>query len=305
VELDVTQGDVVAMLHRSWSAARREVRPDAEPMPPDVFADRLRLPEPQERTRWWGLHDGPDLLAFGELRLEYGSSNRDVAEADVYVAPPARGRGLGRDVLCSVAAGARTDGRQRLLGSCSVGSAGSGFCDAVGATVGLVVRYSRLELARLDAALMTRWALLAAGYSLVGWDGPCPSELLRAYAELKGAQNDAPTDDITLEDERHLPGGVAAVEAVRLERGETWWTLAARHDASEALAGYTVVFHCPWDRSVVWQGWTAVASAHRRQGLARSLKAAMALRLRDERPDVRWVETDNAASNRDMLANQQ
>jgi GNAT superfamily N-acetyltransferase len=163
----------------------------------------------------------------------------------------------------------------------------------------MVERHSRLDVAGLDVDLMARWATPAEGYELVGWDGPCPDDLLDRYALLKDVQNSAPTEGIPLEFEHHHPADVAAAERARVARGETWRTLAVRHQASGALVGYTVVFGCPWDPSLQWQGWTVVDADHRRRGLARWLKGAMALQLGE---NTRHVETDNAASNASMLA---
>jgi GNAT superfamily N-acetyltransferase len=51
----------------------------------------------------------------------------------------------------------------------------------------------------------------------------------------------------------------------------------------------------------VWQEATAVDPKHRDKGLGRWLKAANVLRLLDERPAARYVETWNAFSNGPML----
>ena len=77
--------------------------------------------------------------------------------------------------------------------------------------------------------------------------------------------------------------------------------IAARHDATGVLVGYTALGIVP-GTDIARQGDTVVEVAHRNRGIGRSLKARMLLRLLDERPDVHRIRTDNAASNAPMLA---
>jgi hypothetical protein len=47
---------------------------------------------------------------------------------------------------------------------------------------------------------------------------------------------------------------------------------------------------------------TGVDPKHRNKGLGRWVKAAMALKLRDEYPQVQRIDTENAGSNQPMLS---
>jgi hypothetical protein len=58
----------------------------------------------------------------------------------------------------------------------------------------------------------------------------------------------------------------------------------------------------PWEPGTALQQNTATDPGHRGRGLAKWAKAAMLLRLRDERPEVLCVRTSNAFSNDAMLA---
>ena len=74
-----------------------------------------------------------------------------------------------------------------------------------------------------------------------------------------------------------------------------------RHDASGELIGLTELYlpeNRPW---MAFQGDTGVRPDHRGHGLGAWMKATNHLRLADERPDVEWVQTWNAASNEPML----
>jgi GNAT superfamily N-acetyltransferase len=303
VELDLGQPDLAVAVHQLVAGAYAESHPGDVAPPFDVFALELANPEPRTETRWFGAEYGGRLAAAASLVIDGGDPTPDLARVEVHVAPDARGLGLTRAVVAPVVEAAMERGRTRLIGDAVEGSVGASWCRHVGAEVGMVERHSRLDVAGLDLDLMTKWATPAAGYDLVRWDGPCPDGLLDVYAVLKDAQNTAPTEGIEVAFAHYLPAEVAAIERSRVARGETWCTFAIRHEATGALVGYTVVFGCPWDPGLQWQGWTVVDPDHRGRGLARWLKGAMALRLsaggRDQ--PLRTVETDNAASNEAML----
>jgi GNAT superfamily N-acetyltransferase len=78
--------------------------------------------------------------------------------------------------------------------------------------------------------------------------------------------------------------------------------LCAVDDATGRFVGYTELGFWPWDPHKGNQGDTGVHPAHRNLGIGRWLKAAMLQRLLRERPEVRYVTTGNAGSNRPMLA---
>jgi GNAT superfamily N-acetyltransferase len=187
----------------------------------------------------------------------------------------------------------------------TVGSEGAAGVRALGAEVGLIERISRLRTAEVDRALLDHWIARAperaAGYSLVGWDDRCPDELLERFAAVTGVMNTAPRGDLDMEDEVYTPEMIREFEGSMARKGTRIWTLAARHDATGELVGYTALFlrkHRPWHAD---QGDTGVDPAHRDKGLGRWLKAVNLRRLLDERPAVEVVDTGNASSNEPML----
>ena len=74
-----------------------------------------------------------------------------------------------------------------------------------------------------------------------------------------------------------------------------------RETATGALAGYTEIIWDPAKPQIAQQQDTAVLPQYRGQGLGRRLKAAMLAKLAQERPQVRWVRTENADANAPML----
>lgn len=196
-----------------------------------------------------------------------------------------------------------------------------------------------LDWPRLDQEL-AQARQRAAGYELLRLPGSVPEELLPAVASLTEAINDAPTDDLDFEDEVFSPERIRAYEASQAAHGRTLYRLVARvraepaerrpsarrsaatlvrlassagasravkrperemQRATGALAGHTVV---AVDTEQPWQGWqhdTSVVRAHRGHRLGLLLKLEMVRWLREVEPQLRAIETGNAASNEHMI----
>ena len=113
--------------------------------------------------------------------------------------------------------------------------------------------------------------------------------------------NDAPLDDLELEDDNYNPERTRRVEEAQQGRNRDHLRIAARHRSTGELAGHTEVVVERWDPSVAHQLDTAVAPQHRGHRLGLLLKAEMVLWLRERNPQVRTVDTWNAESNDHMI----
>jgi GNAT superfamily N-acetyltransferase len=295
-----TLAAVAAML----SAFEREVIPGEPDTPAAELAADLRNVPPHRHVSIGLATAAGEPVGAVRLVLSDTAGNEDLAEVEYLIVRPERRRaGIGRGLVQAV--GERT-ARPRIRAYVPVGhSGGLGFAAAVGATPGIVERQNRVDVADLDRQLLENWVRQAGdraqGYSLVCFDGPCPDEYLEGFALLARVMNTAPR---SAGDDDVLPTAaeVQADHATLLDRMGWVWTACARHDATGELVGYTQLVATrarPW----LGQQWdTAVDPAHRNLGLGRWLKAANALRLLDERPEVTSIETWNADVNAAMLA---
>lgn len=280
---------------------------DEDPVQPyDQWRKQVTTPVSWAKAPRWVVRDGDGrILGCAVLGLSFTETNRDQANLDVYVRADARRRGLARALLRPALDRAADEGRVLLNGGGVTDGDATTFSEAMGAERKITERKSRLVLADVDRAMLEDWVVRAKeraeGYSLLAWDGPAPDEYLEKYVALTMVMNTAPRDDLEMEDWVHTPERHREMEQRAIDRGFTWWTLVARHDATDDLVGYTEIEFPPHAPEAAWQEATAVDPTHRDKGLGRWLKATNCLRLFAEKPDVRYVDTWNAFSNAPML----
>lgn len=293
-------------VHGLVVALEREALPDV-PVPPaeHALAEYRREPSFRHR-RWWASRRDDEVVGWASCVWNDLPDNRNHCEVDVAVAPSVRGRGLGSALFAAVIEAAGAWNASLLDIYARVGGPGEPFLRHLGAELRQVERRSACLTADLDRAMLEGWVRRtrerAAAYSLVAWDGPCPDDLLPAVCDLVAVMNTAPRDDLDWDDEHITPEQWREREAASSAQGYDSWRLCARHDGSGELAGFTELsFPRRWPE-MAYQGDTGVWPKHRDRGLGRWLKAAMALRLVDERPAVTRIETWNAGGNQPMLA---
>ncbi|HEV7536523.1 MAG TPA: GNAT family N-acetyltransferase, partial [Acidimicrobiia bacterium] len=291
----VTASDAdLAGLHALDVALEAEALP-GEPVAPLAHSlARYRHALPFEVRRGWVVRQGG---ASGQIVARAAVSYADVPEnrhhADVWVGvhPAVRGLGIGSVLLQRAVDAARRWGCTVLDFEARVGGPGEPFLRSVAAERRLVERRSRCRTAAIDRALLEGWVRRAGerapGYSLVAWDGPCPDELVAAFVTLKGVMNTAPLEALEWDEERLTVERWRQAESTFAARGVELWAVCARHDDSGELAGYTELALLGDWPEMAWQEDTGVWPKHRERGLGRWLKAVNALRLLDERPEVR------------------
>jgi GNAT superfamily N-acetyltransferase len=131
--------------------------------------------------------------------------------------------------------------------------------------------------------------------------GATPNEELEALAEMTAAINDAPTDDLDIEDEVFPAERVRNYESAQLARGYRFHRVFARHRETGQLAGHTVVVVDGERPHLAEQHDTSVVRAHRGHRLGLLLKADLLLWLRETQPQVESIDTWNAESNDHMI----
>ncbi len=177
--------------------------------------------------------------------------------------------------------------------------------ESLGASLRYTERMSELVVGEVDAALMDRWIARrrerAADLELVHWEGRCPDRWLSAFAQASTAMNDAPREDLDVQDRTYDEAYIRHEERAWADVGHRLKVLLVVDPAGQPVATTSVLLNL--HRPAASGQWdTVVLKPFRRRGIGRWIKAEMWRRLRAEHPDVTHLETGNAESNAGMLA---
>jgi GNAT superfamily N-acetyltransferase len=256
------------------------------------------------RSLWARADD--ELVARGGVQWTKTDENKHMLFAGISVLPEFRRRGIGKAMLRLILGMADQQDRTLVVTTTSDRvPAGEAFARRVGAEPAMPMHTNRLVLANVDRNLLSKWideaATRASGYSLIAVDGAYPDDLIEPIVDVAHVMNDAPRDDLQMEDQKMTVEQMKQVDEMLLAQEVERWSLFVRHDASGDLVGLTAVY---WDSDqpeTVGQGDTGVRPEHRGHALGKWLKATMLRRILSERPGVKDVRTGNADSNDAML----
>ena len=159
--------------------------------------------------------------------------NLNAALVGVRVVPAHRGKGVGSAFVEHLERVAAAAGRTRLFGGGPESDAGRRFAEAHGYAVASVGMTRRVDLGEVSAeavqAAYDEAEPHAREYELVRLAGPLPTELMEAYVEAVSAINDAPLDDLDVDDEVFDGDRVRAYEQGQLLSGHRLYRVLARH----------------------------------------------------------------------------
>jgi GNAT superfamily N-acetyltransferase len=271
----------------------------------ESLADELRFGWDLEPDRTWVVHDGGGAVAHGSMYVSEWD-NPDLAWLNVHVHPEVRGRGIGWQVMSFLEAQAQELGRTNLGTDAWEGSAGVQFVQGrhYDKKSQAVVRRQDLTVLDLAEVRRMREAAMAhaAGYELLRMRGPMPEDMLEDYCEVAASINDAPLDDLDLEDDEYNPRRMRDHETAMAGRRMEIYRVVARHRETRELAGHTAMAVERRASALAHQEDTAVAPEHRGHRLGLALKCDMLMWLAEVEPQITTVETWNAESNHFMIS---
>ena len=241
-----------------------------------------------------------------EATVELGEwDNRDLAWVYLIVHPDQRRNGHGSAFLQEIATRAGDLGCSKIGGSGWETPAAESFAVRHGFVrasqeIYRAVRLSRLPAGFADAAYAEA-APAAADYDLLRLEGRVPAELLPTISELTAAINDAPIDDLDIEDEVFPVGRIRNYETSVIDSGHRLYRVLARSRATGELAGHTVVAVDAETPTLAHQHDTSVVRAHRGHRLGLLLKSEMLRWLHEVEPQLETIDTWNAETNDHMI----
>ena len=279
--------------------------PWSHPTTTTTFTGMLRHGWDGEAPRGYLARDDAGTLVAVALYWTSEWDNQDFAWLDLAVHPDHRRRGIGTTVFRALCDVAREEGRTKVGTDGWESDTVRGFADAMGLTLGSQAINRRQYLARTDRTLVAKLhdeaSDAAAGYELVRVVGAVPDELIDAVVVMTAAINDAPTDDLEIEDEVFTAERVRGYESAVAAKKQRAYHLIARHRETGELAGHTIVAVEAERPTIGHQHDTSVVRAHRGHRLGLLLKTAMIQWLADEEPQLESIDTWNTESNDHMI----
>ncbi|HSV40763.1 MAG TPA: GNAT family N-acetyltransferase [Nocardioidaceae bacterium] len=249
-----------------------------------------------------GERDG-ELVAWASLELPT-RDNTHLSWANILVRQDVRRQGLGTQLFDHLVAEARAAGRTSFGTDGWESDAAWGFAAKHGLAHKSQEIQRRLNPQEIDRELLEKHIeeaqRAASAYELVRIHGRTPDELIDAAVAITGAINDAPTDDLDIEDEVFTVERLRAYEDTNVSTGRLY-TIYARHLESGELAGKTIVQVENERPNAGNQHDTSVVAAHRGHKLGLLLKASMVQWLAVAEPQVDAIDTFNAESNDHMI----
>jgi hypothetical protein len=244
-------------------------------------------------------------VAVADLELTEWD-NRDLAWTSLVVDPSERRRGYGSALLAHVRELAERSGRTKFGAGAWATPAAEAFATSHGFALAQQEIYrvqapKELAPGLVDAA-RAEAAPHAGEYDLLHVEGHAPADLLPVVAELTSAINDAPLDDLDVEDEVFPAERIASYERATIDSGHRLYRVIAVHRASGEAAGHTAVAVDAERPGLGHQHDTSVMRGHRGHRLGLLLKADMLRWLADAEPQLTSIDTWNAESNAHMIA---
>ncbi|WP_410788313.1 GNAT family N-acetyltransferase [Kribbella sp. C-35] len=297
---EVGCADAVAVDSAGWKLDCPEVLQHT----PRSFANMLRYGWDLEPPRAYLARE--DGTPVGLLTVDVPTyDNTNQTWIDVKVHPDHRGRGIGSALI---EYGEKVTGE---LGRDTIGFGGldlpkaEAFARRHGFEQKAVEVNRRQDLAGLDWGLVQRIydesVAAASAYELITLTGSLPEDMLDGMIAVTESINDAPKDDLDMEDDVYSRERLRAYEEAQAKSDRTVYRVVAREKATGALAGHTVIAVERERPHIGEQHDTAVAREHRGHRLGALLKSAMLLELRDAEPALTQVDTWNAESNGHMI----
>lgn len=251
-----------------------------------------------------GVEEG-QVVAAGELMTPM-RDNVTNAWLGGAVHPQHRRRGLGTQMYDYLEALAAAEGRT-VMGTEAVDNDGArAFAEARGYELKYVGVNRHQALADVPADLLDEAyeeaQAAATDYELVRIAGPLTDEQIEQTLAVVSAINDAPLDELIMEDEVFTADRVRDYDQAQLDRGMRMYRVWARHRDTGEVAGHTVVGVEAERPHLGDQHDTTVLPKHRGHRLGLLLKADMMRWLREVEPALNSIITDNAGSNAHMIA---
>ncbi len=287
----------------------REFKPKGRLPDRDGVRKVLETPNPLYSVeRWLVLDKAKRAAAYASISYDTQvspdyKSNRHLCQAHISVIPPYRRKKIATILLKHLVEKAKLLKKTTLMTEVD-NPLGLEFRRQLrGELVHEEIQY-RLDMEDVDWQLVDEWRKRGRTKH---WDTTmalfqeCPAkdieEFTRVYTEII---NQRPTGDMG-EELITTPASRRIEERNLRKRGIQWYTMISReHDGK--ISGLTDIIYNPEEPHRLNQYFTGILARYRKRGLAKRLKAEMLEVIRNKFPQVEYITTTTARTNRPMRA---
>jgi GNAT superfamily N-acetyltransferase len=287
-----------------------ETRPEDPVKPDDLIEKELKREEPFDiRYRYEVVRDGRLLSWFVASTAKPGSpgyeSNKHIMWVDASVHPDHRRQGIGR-TWTPLALELMDRHGCTTLSMGTEEESGHAFLEWMGAEGRFSGAENRLDLSKVDWAMLRQWAedgpKRSPATKLEHYDDHLPEDMWEEYCpQFSTMLNTMPWEQMDHGDILVTPAHMADWYERLDEQGATAHLMFTR-EPDGVISGITDMTYAPYKPTMIHQGFTGVRTDARGRGLGKWLKAAMLLHVLEAYPKLTVVVTENAGSNVPMLA---
>lgn len=313
--LNVKDDDDIAQLVALRSAQQHVDSPQWPVWDAEVTRASVRTSNPIIGVEnWVGVLDGT-LIAFVDMLFPRNENLQNVHFEGI-VHPSCRGRGIGATMYDHVCSRAQRHNRGKLSTTALASLDSQGevldgpgirFCQQRGLSQVLSNIRRQIDMDTVSpqhlAQLRSNCEESGSAYRLVTWMDTADEQYAADLAYLQGRMaTDSPRENLdweaTPQDVRRWRG----VETMALRRKRTTYYAAAVHRESDRLVAWTSIMFNKHQREHAMQQTTIVDPQHRGHRLGMAIKVTNIEAVRRNEPALRYIHSENAASNRHMVA---
>jgi len=291
-----------------------EIDLDDTPYPHDLHKKMIQTKNPESEIFRWLIVTKKEDQVIGFARVTFvtpAANNYEIAKntagIDILIAKNFRRNGLGTELFRTILEKIIEHENITVVSAHQVNVIGDAFCEKFTGKVVQEEAEYRAYLSEIDWELMKAWK--AAGEKLAKEQGvtlesfeKCPDHLIEEYTKIYTETiNQRPLGEIDI---RHVisPDSRRAHEHSWIdERGHNWTTIVTI-ESDGTISGLTEMVYIPESPVYIEQLLTGVKIDYRGRGLGKWLKAEMALFIKEQYPELKYIITDNADVNDPMLS---
>ncbi len=290
----------------------KEKRPD-EPIPPkELLKQNIKLTSPEVEKRYFLIkHKEGDIIgraniAFSTIENPAYEKNKGLANIELSIAKEYRNNGLGTLLLKELVKEAKNKSVVNSLLADVWHESGHSFCKKNNGIVALEAAENRLYLKDINWSMIEQWKTECEnkakenGTTLETYI-TIPDDILQEFVDLYSVlSNQQPLGDIDFETRITPESRRKMIEQLE-QQGITVHTKITR-EKDGTISGITEIFSIRDLPHRIIQLITGVKEEYRGRGLGKLLKADMALYIRENLPNAKYIQTENATTNAPMLS---